>query len=131
MFNLRYAALDAMQNRSKPDSFFDATEVRGLPDTPSKSDIWLVTKHEVKIAGCVHFCLFKDQDEVKFHKQRLISSYLDQTSFVNKRFIENECYFLMGHISRQDGTTCILPARVANLKFSDPLQQCLEILCCT
>ena len=54
MFNLRYAALDAMQNRSKPDSFFDAIEVRGLPDTPSKSYIWLVTKHEVKthVAGC-------------------------------------------------------------------------------
>ena len=36
LFNSRYAALDAMQNTSKPDSFFEAIEVRGLPDTPSE-----------------------------------------------------------------------------------------------
>ena len=36
LFNSRYAALDAMQNKSKPDSFFEAKEVRGLPDTPSE-----------------------------------------------------------------------------------------------
>lgn len=32
--HFKYAALDAMQNTSKPDSFFEAIEVRGLPDTP-------------------------------------------------------------------------------------------------
>ena len=87
MFNLRYAALDAMQNRSKPDSFFDAIEVRGLPDTPSKSYTWLVTKHEDVDSWMLakfHFCVFKERDGVKFCKQRLISSHLDQTSFVNK-----------------------------------------------
>lgn len=36
LFNSRYAALDATQNTSKPDSFFEAIEVRGLPDTPSE-----------------------------------------------------------------------------------------------
>ena len=53
MVNSRYAALDAMHNTSKPDSFFEAIEVRGLPDTPSESHIWygLLAKHEVKMAG--------------------------------------------------------------------------------
>ncbi|KAJ7372226.1 hypothetical protein OS493_019670 [Desmophyllum pertusum] len=32
--HFKYAALDAIQNTSKSDSFFDAIEVRGLPDTP-------------------------------------------------------------------------------------------------
>lgn len=32
--HFKYAALNAMQNTSKPDSFFEAIEVRGLPDTP-------------------------------------------------------------------------------------------------
>lgn len=32
--HFKYAALDAIQNTSKPDSYFDALEVRGLPDTP-------------------------------------------------------------------------------------------------
>ncbi|XP_078383943.1 coiled-coil domain-containing protein 180-like isoform X2 [Oculina patagonica] len=32
--HFKYAALDSLQNTSKPDSFFEAIEVRGLPDTP-------------------------------------------------------------------------------------------------
>lgn len=41
LFNSRYAALDAMQNKSKPDSFFEAIEVRGLPDTPSECYMYI------------------------------------------------------------------------------------------
>ena len=41
LFNSRYAALDALQNTSKPDSFFEAIEVRGLPDTPSEYYMYL------------------------------------------------------------------------------------------
>jgi len=46
LFNSRYAALDAMQNTSKPDSFFEAIEVRGLPDTPSEfyMYIWVIDR---------------------------------------------------------------------------------------
>ena len=33
----RYAALESMEKHSKPDSFFEALEVRGLPDTPSEN----------------------------------------------------------------------------------------------
>lgn len=44
LFNSRYAALNAMQNTSKPDSFFEAIEVRGLPDTPSECYmyVWVI-----------------------------------------------------------------------------------------
>ena len=43
LFNSRYAALDALQSTSKPDSFFEAIEVRGLPDTPSGYNMYLYT----------------------------------------------------------------------------------------
>ena len=55
----------------------------------------LLTKCEVKMADIgqvLFFCMFMDQDKVEVHKlakkeQGQISSHLDQTSLVNKRFI--------------------------------------------
>lgn len=35
--HFKYAALDSIERNSKPDSFFEAIEVRGLPDTPKST----------------------------------------------------------------------------------------------
>ena len=46
----RYAALDSIEKNSTPESYFEALEVRGLPDTPSKNELFSLS--------CIqsHFC---------------------------------------------------------------------------
>ena len=55
--------------------------------------IWFVTKREVKMAGYwlsyFFVCLWTEAvlRSINMQKRRLMSSYLDPTSVVNKRFI--------------------------------------------
>ena len=63
-----------------------------MTQTKEMNKYGLLTKCEVKMAGYwSFFCLFMDFDSVSVHKHkkrtRPMSSQLDRTSLVNKRFI--------------------------------------------